>query len=70
MSHYRCKQWWVVSIIIIFSAFFLPWVTQTSKNIKLMDKKAFNSKWEKAYFCEEQDPQCLICLQAAGVSKE
>jgi hypothetical protein len=34
------------------------------------EKRAFNSKWEEAYFCEEQDPQCLICLQAAGVSKE
>jgi hypothetical protein len=36
------------------------------------EKSAFNSKWEEAYFCAERSgkPQCLICLQVIGVSKE
>jgi hypothetical protein len=37
-----------------------------------MKKRAFNSKWEEAYFCAEQGgkPRRLICLQLIGVSKE
>jgi hypothetical protein len=38
----------------------------------MMKKRAFNSKWEEAYFRAEQGgkPQCLICLQIIGVLKE
>jgi hypothetical protein len=37
-----------------------------------MKKRVFNSKLEEAYFCAEQGgkPQCLICLEVIGVSKE
>jgi hypothetical protein len=36
------------------------------------EKRAFYSKWEEDYSCAEQGgkPQCPICLQVIGVSKE
>jgi hypothetical protein len=36
------------------------------------EKRAFNSKWEEVNFYAEQGgkPQCLICLQAIGISKQ